>query len=230
MVCDYNSSLNIKAKYIMHPKRRDIPIIQKRNNTNYHYYRDGLGLVIALEDENADIKNTYKYYAFGSSRSKTETIPNRYQYTSREKDNENELYYYRSRTYNPIVGRFIQKDKLFNRLIEEDIIFFNLEIFLNIITIPGYEGTIQDIIIAFRKYELKNYSYRNTLIENIWRDEINNYIYVRNSPVNFTDPRGYSIICHIICEVICEPILKCIPCCIAICSLVCVDELNKCED
>ena len=119
VLADYDNSLNLKTKYVMNPRRRDTPlasiippssVIPAQAGT-YHYYHDGLGSVNALADKNSDIKNEYKYYAFGSSRLKTETIANRYQYTSREYNNESGLYYYRSRSYNPILGRFIQKDK-----------------------------------------------------------------------------------------------------------------------
>ena len=67
--------------------------------------------MIALGDKRANMKNTYKYYAFGSDKEKIELLPNRYRYTCREYNSENRLYYYRTRIYNPIDGRFAQKDK-----------------------------------------------------------------------------------------------------------------------
>ncbi len=120
VLAEYDSTFTPEVKYVMHPQRVDTPIIQKKNNIIpanagiYHYYLDGLGSIIALADENANIKNTYKYFSFGDSKSKIETIENRYQYTAREYDRESDSYYYRSRIYIPQIGRFTRMDDIMN--------------------------------------------------------------------------------------------------------------------
>ena len=177
VLADYDNSLDLKTKYVMHPKRIDSPLLsvipaQAGIQAKYHYYRDGLGSVIALADESANIKNTYKYYAFGGSRSKIETIENRYQYTSRGNDKENNLFYYRSRMYDQNKGRFLQQDKYF-------IIHFK---------------TWSEISQKKNKttWLIKNISpYLDVLHAIINSRCLNLFLYNRNNPINFLDPYGY---------------------------------------
>ena len=145
----------------MHPQIVDIPIIQKRNTDNYYYYKEGLGSVVALADKTAVIKNKYIYYAFGGSKSKVELIENCYQYTSRENDKETKLYYYRSRTYNPFIGRFIQKDDFINKILTRD------RILAKVLYHPDSDDIINIIIL-----------HNNNL-----------YKYTGN-PINMNDPMG----------------------------------------
>ncbi len=111
VLSEYNGLTNMKVKYVMHPGRLYAPISQNINNTDYYYYKGGPGSIVALADKNANIINKYKYYSFGESKTKIEIIENSFQYTSQQIDKESEFYNYKSRMFNPVVGRFIQKDK-----------------------------------------------------------------------------------------------------------------------
>ncbi len=76
----------------------------------YYYMRDGLGSIRNLVDSSETTRNTYDYYAFGKELgSWTETVTNRYTYTSREWDDESSQYYYRARYYSG-GGRFSGRD------------------------------------------------------------------------------------------------------------------------
>src|SRR5262249_12794508 len=66
----------------------------------------------------------YGYDAWGNIVMNSGSVPisgagpiNTYSYTGREYDAESGLYYYRARTYDPVDGRFLQKDRLQGELI-----------------------------------------------------------------------------------------------------------------
>jgi RHS repeat-associated protein len=85
------------------------------------------------------VQNHRKYDSFGNLTSQSDAgITTRFGYTGREFDPDTGLYFYRSRYYDPLVGRFISEDSI------------------------GFEA-----------------------------GDTNLYRYVRNSPVNYTDPFGF---------------------------------------
>ena len=55
---------------------------------------------------------SYAYDAWGTIIQQTGTVETPYTYTGREFDAETGLYYYRSRYYDPTIGRFLQKDPI----------------------------------------------------------------------------------------------------------------------
>jgi RHS repeat-associated protein len=74
---------------------------------------DNQGTVRDVIDSNGVVLNHISYDSFGNVTS--ETNPNidfRYGYTGREHDEKTGLYYYRTRYYDPIVGRFISEDTI----------------------------------------------------------------------------------------------------------------------
>jgi RHS repeat-associated protein len=91
----------------------------------YFYYYDGLGSVAALSHYNnqtsqVEIAERYRYDAFGQTQilspndelRTTSLYGNPYMFTGRRWDAETGLYYYRARTYNPALGRFMQTDPI----------------------------------------------------------------------------------------------------------------------
>jgi RHS repeat-associated protein len=56
--------------------------------------------------------NTYTYNSFGNVTASTGSIVNRFQYTGREFDPEDSLYFYRARYYDQTTGRFISEDPI----------------------------------------------------------------------------------------------------------------------
>jgi len=83
----------------------------ERNGQNYYYHADHLGSITAITDNSRNVVQTYSYDSFGVPR-QTTSFRNSYQFTGREWDKETGLYYYRARYYDPMEGRFIQKDPI----------------------------------------------------------------------------------------------------------------------
>lgn len=74
---------------------------------------DQLGTVRDLVDNSGSVANHVRYDAFGGVVSQSNSaFGSRYGFTGREFDAETGLYYYRSRYYNPGIGRFIGEDSV----------------------------------------------------------------------------------------------------------------------
>ena len=83
----------------------------ERGGNNYYYHGDGLGSVTAITDVDKNIVQSYRYDSFGMV-TPSSPFRNSYCYTGREWDKEAALYYYRARYYDPMDGRFINKDPI----------------------------------------------------------------------------------------------------------------------
>ena len=74
---------------------------------------DQLGTVKDLVDNSGSVANHVRYDSFGGVVSQSNpAFGSRYGFTGREWDTETGLYYYRSRYYNPGIGRFIGEDSV----------------------------------------------------------------------------------------------------------------------
>ncbi|OHA46763.1 MAG: hypothetical protein A3A80_02820 [Candidatus Terrybacteria bacterium RIFCSPLOWO2_01_FULL_44_24] len=81
------------------------------NNVPYFYMYDGLGSVVGLTDNNQHVAERYDYDSFGGYLGQGANATKQpYTFTGREYDQEAELYYYRTRYYDPAIGRFISRD------------------------------------------------------------------------------------------------------------------------
>ncbi len=95
-------------------------LISRIDSTDYFYYKDPLGSVIAVTDMTGQIVERYEYDPFGNVYYFTEDytplpasgIGNSFLYTGRYLDAETGQYHYRARSLNPLLGRFQQKDPL----------------------------------------------------------------------------------------------------------------------
>jgi RHS repeat-associated protein len=83
----------------------------ERGGQFYYYHADKLGNITAITDQNKAVVQTYEYDSFGMVKPST-NFRNSYTYTGREWDRETGQYYYRARYYDPMEGRFINKDPI----------------------------------------------------------------------------------------------------------------------
>ncbi|MEK6589678.1 MAG: lipid II-degrading bacteriocin, partial [Nitrospinota bacterium] len=105
---------NSKLKTIryVHGQGIDEPLAIEQKGKVYCYHFDGLGSVTALTDGKGKIAVRYEYDSFGKIKRHGHKVKQPYTYTAREYDRETGLYYYRARYYDPMVGRFINKDPI----------------------------------------------------------------------------------------------------------------------
>jgi RHS repeat-associated protein len=81
-----------------------------RGGKTYYYLLDHLGSVIALSNEKGEIIAEYEYDAWGNIIKEVEYIENPFRYRGSEWDKESGLYYFKTRYYDPCIGRYISKN------------------------------------------------------------------------------------------------------------------------
>jgi RHS repeat-associated protein len=77
----------------------------------YTPLQDALGSTVALVDAAGNLATQYAYDPFGNTSVSGATNSNAFQYTGRENEGSG-LYYYRTRYYSPVLGRFVNQDPL----------------------------------------------------------------------------------------------------------------------
>jgi RHS repeat-associated protein len=100
-VARYSPGLNI-----------DESLAMLRSGTTSYYEADGLGSVTTLSNAAGALANNYTYDSFGNLVASAGSLVNSFHYAGREFDIETNLYYYRARYYDAIVGRFLSEDPL----------------------------------------------------------------------------------------------------------------------
>ena len=91
-----------------------------KGNAVYYYQTNHLGSTMALSDANGTLVERVEYDAYGlpifldaaGNTIAQSAVGNDILFTGREFDAESGTYYYRARSMNPIMGRFMQKDPL----------------------------------------------------------------------------------------------------------------------
>lgn len=124
ILLEYNTSGAIpveSAKYIGSGSIDD-NLMTVRNGKGFFYHKDHLGSIGAITNEAGEIVQSSQYSSFGkilSIKDKerrelgfAKALDQPFYYTGREWDNEIELYYYRARSYDPVTGRWMQKDPI----------------------------------------------------------------------------------------------------------------------
>jgi RHS repeat-associated protein len=128
---EYDGSNNIVARYTHSSLQTDdvlsIDVTSNgvtagvaQSSGSYQYIKDRQGTVTDIADINGNKLQHYVYSAFGillgikdaSANDVSANPPLRttYTYTGRELDKESGFYYYRARNYDPVTGRFVQRD------------------------------------------------------------------------------------------------------------------------
>jgi RHS repeat-associated protein len=85
-------------------------LTQQQGSNTYFYHRDGLNSTSALTGAAGNIVNEYKYDVYGNILTSSGSLSNLVTYTGRIWQKDLSYYDYRSRIYNPGVGRFINRD------------------------------------------------------------------------------------------------------------------------
>ena len=83
-------------------------VARKDASGTYFYHPDHLGSTDIVTDEQGNVVEQYEYLPFGAQLSGADS---RFTFTGQEKDNTG-LMYYKSRYYEPVIGRFIQPDTM----------------------------------------------------------------------------------------------------------------------
>ena len=95
----------------VHGDNIDEPLTMKRGANTYYYFADGLGSIRQLTNAAGAVQEAYTYNSYGLLAA-APGIVNPFTYTGREYDSESGNYYYRARTYSPVLGRFLQRDPI----------------------------------------------------------------------------------------------------------------------
>ena len=112
MIAIMNSSSTLTHR-IIHDERVDSPLsIIDASGNRYYYHKDYLGSVVGLSDATGNGIENYSYDAYGQTvKSSSVDTGNPFAFTAREMDDD-DLYYYRARYYDPSIGRFLSEDPL----------------------------------------------------------------------------------------------------------------------
>lgn len=121
MVEERNASDVVTATYISGAEIDNILSMSRGGNT-YFYHHNSLGSVVAITDNTGTAAERYEYDAYGKptifdnaySLLAATAIGNTFMFTGREYDAETANYHYRARSYNPVLGRFMQQDPIGN--------------------------------------------------------------------------------------------------------------------
>ena len=87
----------------------------RQDNADFAYAYDGNGNVAALVDNNGDAVALYEYGPFGESirtSTKTESLINKYRFSTKWEDHDSGLIYYGHRFYSPELGRWLSRDPI----------------------------------------------------------------------------------------------------------------------
>src|SRR5207245_2844161 len=85
-----------------------LAMVQK--SETHFFLSDRAGSIVGIADSSGALVNEYTYDAFGRFVRSVEGVSNSIAYAGRESDRETGLYYFRSRYYEPELGRFTTSD------------------------------------------------------------------------------------------------------------------------
>jgi RHS repeat-associated protein len=139
----------------------DEPFSRTKGTSTVHYLQDALGSVVGLADGAGTLATVYAYDAFGAVTTSGASSDQPFKYTGREDDGTG-LYYYRARYYDPELRRFVSSDPL--------------------------DLTRIMVIKQYNPSSFVNRVYRTVLLNPEFHNE---YTYVVNDPIGYTDPLGY---------------------------------------
>ncbi len=108
---------SVLATYVYGEDVDEIISMQRDADANgsaedYYFHCDDLYNVMAATDATGAAAEAYSYSDYGDPTVAVSTIGNPYRFTGRRFDEESGLYWYRSRYYDPVAGRFTSRDTI----------------------------------------------------------------------------------------------------------------------
>ncbi|MGB3941602.1 MAG: RHS repeat-associated core domain-containing protein [Candidatus Manganitrophaceae bacterium] len=104
----YEKKGSVTEKYIFAGSTR--VALKNSGGSTYFYHSDHLGSTHLMTNA-AGVKEEEVYYApFGATVSRSGPVDVKHKYTGQELDTDAELYYYKARYYNHVLGRFVTPD------------------------------------------------------------------------------------------------------------------------
>ena len=124
----------------------------KENNTIYFYIWDVLGNIIGILNNSGVIVSKLDYDAFGNIINQTGSVISNFRYKGYYYDTDIELYYLKTRFYNPVLLRFITPDSI-EYLDSSSIIGLNLYAYcgndpVNMVDEEGNFGFLASVLIG----------------------------------------------------------------------------------
>jgi len=90
----------------------DQTFAELRSGVTSYFEQDGIGSITSLSNPAAALANTYTYDSFGNVAASSGSLTNPLRYTAREFDSETGIYQYRTRYFDPSIGRFVSEDPM----------------------------------------------------------------------------------------------------------------------
>lgn len=97
---------------IVHGPAIDEPLVMLMPTDRYVFHRDAIGSTRLVTDASGEVVATYSYDSFGNLMIPSSDTQSPYSFTGRELEPGAAVYFYRARVYDPMIGRFLQRDPL----------------------------------------------------------------------------------------------------------------------
>ena len=111
ILAELDENLNAKSSYV-HGQGLDYPLMMHRDGKDYFYHANLIGTVKALTNAEGNAAVEYDTDAFGVPAGVPDGPENPFLFTARVFDPALKLYDFRTRFYDPELGRFISRDKV----------------------------------------------------------------------------------------------------------------------
>ena len=109
LLAELDEQLKPKASYL-HGFAIDRPLMMLRDGKTFFYHADSLGSTVNVSNQQGTVVLSHSYDAFGVLKKQEGRLDNPFTFAGREWDSETGLYYFRTRYYDPSVGRFVSTD------------------------------------------------------------------------------------------------------------------------
>jgi RHS repeat-associated protein len=109
-IAEYNGTSGSLITRFVYAKGLDEPVVEVTSaGTKSYFHRDRQGSIIAKTDNTGAVTQRNEYGPFGESSALSGIS---FGYTGQRYDSESGLYFYKTRYYSPVIGRFLQPDTI----------------------------------------------------------------------------------------------------------------------